>query len=444
MTFLLGGLCLSWALTLSLAFPWMKGHPNITHDEMNQHHPHPNIPGFPDRCDGLGFDAITLNEQGVIFYFRDEFLWKGFQAAAEFINNTWPLLPGHIDAALRVHNKTSPTHHDRMFFFKGNQVWQYNGITPEGVFLIRDKFPGIPDNIGAAVECPIGECTNDSIIFFKGEHVYLLNLNTNTVKERKWPRVHSCTSALRWLERHYCFQGTNFIRFKPNTGEVPSGYPKDSRDYFMRCEGRGHGKRNGTSADSIYNRCSNRSFEEFNEDGLGRMYAFRENWFFRLDSNRDGWHPWPTNSSWPALHGKIDGVFSWNRKMYFIQGSQLFIYKADAHYTLIEGYPKPVTEELGIPSTGVDATFICPGSSILYVILGNQVQTVDLEQTPRVLGDGFRIGHPHVDGAICNTKGVYLFIGTKYYKYNSLTDLTAWTSTPDPQSISLDFLSCAH
>ncbi|XP_078078817.1 hemopexin-like [Mustelus asterias] len=443
MKLLLGGLCLSSALALCLASPLMMGQQNITRGEVSQHHPHPSIPGSPDRCDGLGFDATTLDEQGVTWFFRDTFVWKGFFGPADFIINTWPQLPSHIDAAFRMHHNNSPEHHDRMFFFKGNRVWQYYGRLPEGVFLIHDKFPGIPNNLGAAMECPVGECAQDSVHFFKGETVYALNLDSRTVKERKWPGVHSCTSSLRWLERHYCFQGTNFTRFNPKTGQVYPGYPKDARDYFMRCEGRGHGKRNKTSADSIYNRCSNRSFDEFSEDQLGRMYAFRDNLFFRLDSGRDGWHPWSTNSSWSSLHGKIDGVFTWDKKMYFIQGPQLFIYKADAQYTLIEGYPKPVREELGIHSADVSATFICPGTSKLYVILGNQVQTINLEQTPRTLDNGFRIGHPHVDGAICNVNGVYLFIGTKYYKYDSVGDLTSWTNTPDPRSISRDFMSCA-
>ncbi|XP_078392294.1 hemopexin-like [Cetorhinus maximus] len=444
MKFLLGGLCLSWVLALGFSYPWMKGHPNITHDELSQHHPHPRIAGFPDRCDGLGFDAITLDEQGVTYFFRDEFLWKGFAAPAQRINETWPLLPSHIDAAVRVHHTLSPNENDRMLFFKGDQVYQYFGTTLEGQFLIHEKFPGIPANLDAAVACPIRECPANSLLFFKGETVYLLDLQTKLVKEKTWPQVHHCTSALLWLGNFYCFQGTNFTRFYPGTGIVPSGYPKDARDYFMHCEGRGHGKKNKTSADSNYNRCNNRSFDEFNEDELGRVYAFRENLYFRLDTKRDGWHPWPLRFSWPELHGKIDGVFSWNKKIYFIQGSQLFVYKAEAQYALIEGYPKPVTEELGIPSTGVDATFICQGSSLLYVILGNQVQSVNLEKTPRNLGDGFRIGHSHVDGAMCNTNGVYLFVGAHYYKYNSPSDLAAWTSTPDPHSISLDFMSCVH
>ncbi|XP_048453802.1 hemopexin [Rhincodon typus] len=380
MKFLLGGLCLFWAVALSFCYPWLKHRPNITEDELNQHHSHPRH--------------------------EDEFLWRGFRAAAEFINKTWPGLPDHIDAAFRIHHKISPQHHDRMFFFKGNQVWQYYGTKLEGQFLIQDKFHGIPDNLGAAVECPEGECQHDSVLFFKGATTYLFDLSTNTVKQRPWTGLHHCTAAMRWIERYYCFQGSNFTRFHPHTGMVFENYPKDARNYFMQCEGRGHG--NKTADPSIHNRCSNRSFDEFNQDEFGRVYAFRDNCFFDF------------------------------------QGSQIYIYKAEAHYTLIEGYPKSVTEELGIHGTGVDATFICPGTSILYVIRGNQVQSINLEQTPRHLGDGFRIGHSHVDGAMCNTSGTFIFVGTDYYKYCSITELAGWTETPEPHSISADFMSCVQ
>lgn len=65
------------------------------------------------------------------------------------------------------------------------------------------------------------------------------DLETGILKQRMWPAVSNCTAAVRWLERYYCFQGIRFLRFNPVTGAVPPRYPRDARDYFMRCPGRG-------------------------------------------------------------------------------------------------------------------------------------------------------------------------------------------------------------
>lgn len=63
----------------------------------------------------------------------------------------------------------------------------------------------------------------------------MYDVSTKTVKTKSWPHLPACTSALRWLEHYYCFHGNNFTRFNPISGEVNGTYPKDARDYFMRC-----------------------------------------------------------------------------------------------------------------------------------------------------------------------------------------------------------------
>ena len=73
----------------------------------------------------------------------------------------------------------------------------------------------------------------------KGNHTWFWDSSTRTVKERSWPAVGNCSSAIRWLNRYYCFRGNKFLRFDPVKGEVNSSYPRDVRDYFMPCPNRG-------------------------------------------------------------------------------------------------------------------------------------------------------------------------------------------------------------
>lgn len=115
----------------------------------------------------------------------------------------------------------------------------------------------------------------------------------------------------------------------------------------------------------------------------------------RLDTSRDGFHAFPITRMWKEVVGNVDAVFNYGDKMYLIkvdfpsfsdmkplklctnrlssdttlQGKQVYIYKSGAHYTLVEGYPKTLAEELGVEGP-VDAAFVCPGQHTVHIIQG--------------------------------------------------------------------------
>uniref|UniRef100_A0A8B9T1C1 Uncharacterized protein n=1 Tax=Anas platyrhynchos TaxID=8839 RepID=A0A8B9T1C1_ANAPL len=90
-----------------------------------------------------------------------------------------------------------------------------------------------------------------------------------------------------------------------------------------------------------------------------------------------------------------------------LQGSQVSIYLSGQGHRQVEGYPKALQDELGVPVA--DAAFTCPGSTELYVIAGDRMRRVDLTQTPRHAGELLQLPHDGVDGAMCTADGIFLF-----------------------------------
>ncbi|XP_060754758.1 hemopexin [Neoarius graeffei] len=393
-----------------------------------------------DRCEGIEFDAIAPDEKGNALFFKGDHLWKGFSGPAELANGTFQELDeyhhlGHVDAAFRLHNKDEEDgkHHDHVFFFLDDKVFSYYNYTLEEDFplKIEQVFPGVPSNLDAAVECPKGECNTDSVLFFKGHDVYHFDIKTKTVKKKVWDRLPVCTAVFRWREHYYCFHGQNFTRFHPVSGEVEGDYPKETRRYFMRCPNYGHG------AGQRRPQCK---LDAITTDSTGKSYAFIDTLYVRLDSQRDGIHPFPIVRLWKEVSGRVDAVFSFDEKIYIIQGDQIYIYKSASYYTLIEGYPKPLKEELGIEGP-VDAAFVCD-QHFVHVIQGQKILDIDLKATPRVVRSEVSLPFLKIDAATCYHDGVKVYVGGEYYTYKTTLLLAASKVKPVAQKIPSELFGC--
>ncbi|XP_066846258.1 hemopexin [Anser cygnoides] len=440
-------LCLAAALALGCARPLTHRKP----DAPGGGHPHGAEPPGNDTAlaqlcgDEGGFDAAALTENGTMLFFRGKEVWetspRGPQPYGHPLAESWLELEGPVDAALRIHRRQHPEEHQSLYLLQGEQVWAYAGgqLRPGFPRRIGDEFPGVPGGLDAAVECHPEECGGETILFFKGDQVFSFDLALRVTKQHTWPWLGPCDAALRWLERYYCLQGTSFQRFDPLTGKVPPGYPRDLRDYFIPCPGRGHSHRNASWGDAG-DRCSGLPFQAVISDDTGRIYAFRGGLLFRLDSWRDGWHAWPQGHSWPGLQGEVDAAFAWDGRTYLIQGSQVSIYLSGQGHRQVEGYPKALQDELGVPVA--DAAFTCPGSAELYVIAGDRMRRVDLTQMPRHAGELLQLPHDGVDGAMCTADGVFLFRGDSYYQYRSVDELLGARLPAPPKSIAVDLFRC--
>ncbi|XP_052004541.1 hemopexin-like [Xyrauchen texanus] len=389
-----------------------------------------------NRCDGVEFDAIVTDEHGVIYFFKGEYMWSGFRQPAIQINKEFSK---NIDAAFHMHYPAESSYHNHMFFFHNDKVFSiFKDSRVEGYPKdISEVFPGIPDNLDAAVECPKGECVADSVLFFKENEVFAFDIRTKTVQKRPWTHLPNCTSALRWLEHYYCFHGHNFTRFHPVTGAVVGNYPKDSRDYFMRCTNFGHG-----GNDTERERCSLEHLDAITSDDLGKAYAFRGDFYLRLsDSQADGWHAFPIASTWKDIKGDVEAVFSYHGKLYFIKDEQVFIYKSGDEHTLIEGYPKPLKEELGIDGP-VNAAFVCGEYEIVHVIKDHKMYDIDLSATPRKVLRALSVPFPKIDAATCGPDGIKVFVGPRFFHYETPRLFALSRINPIPHKISTELLGC--
>uniref|UniRef100_A0A8C6SXZ8 Hemopexin n=1 Tax=Neogobius melanostomus TaxID=47308 RepID=A0A8C6SXZ8_9GOBI len=379
---------------------------------------------LPDRCSVIEFDAIVPNEKGTTLFFKGSHLWKGYHGDAQLSTNAFKELDdihgiGHVDAAFRMHNLENTGDHDHIYFFLDDKVFSYYNET------LEEGYP----------KCPKTECKTDAVLFFKGHDVHVYDIPTKAVKTKTWSHLPACTSALRWLEHYYCFHGHNFTRFHPVTGEVSGNYPKDARNYFMKCDNFGHGH------GYMVPKCNETKLDAITSDDTGKTYFFAGPIYMRLDTARDGLHAFPITRSWREVAGGVDAVFSYTDKMYMIKGDQVYIYKGDAHYTLIDGYPKSILEELNIEGN-VDAAFVCPSEDTVHVIQGRRIRAIDLSATPRVVLRDLPLPFSNIDAAHCSSDGIRVYKGGQYYEYQSPMLLATSKIAPRPHAISPEQFRC--
>uniref|UniRef100_A0A673BQ74 Hemopexin n=1 Tax=Sphaeramia orbicularis TaxID=375764 RepID=A0A673BQ74_9TELE len=391
---------------------------------------------LPDRCQGIEFDAIALDEKGNALFFKDEYLWNGYHGPAQLSNESFKELDdihgiGHVDAAFRMHNIDNPDDHDHIYFFLDDKVFSYYNQSLEDGYPkdIQQDFPQVPSHLDAAVECPKGECVTDSVLFFKGmfKRSFKRGIkDKNWMKVKTWPNLPVCTSVLRWLEHYYCFHGHNFTRFHPITGEVNGPYPKDARHYFMRCADFG-----GYQTP----KCSDVKIDAITSDDAGKTYFFAGTTSSSTSSQKTF-----TILGWKEVTNGVDAVFSYTGKLYMIKDDQVYIYKGDAHYSLIEGYPKTLREELGIEGH-VDAAFVCPSEHTVHVIQGQNIRNIDLIATPRVVTQDVPLMLSGIDAAMCGSDGIKMYKGSQFYHYENMVTLTSRIAQM-PQNITGSMFGC--
>ncbi|KAK7938791.1 hypothetical protein WMY93_002117 [Mugilogobius chulae] len=399
-----------------------------------------------DRCKGIEMDAVTVNEEGVPYFFKADHLYKGFHGEAELANETFAEMDddhhlGHVDAAFHMQHEGSPTTTISSSSWFDNKVFSYyqhklvEGFPKD----ISEVFPGIPDHLDAAVECPKPDCVEESVIFFKGDDIYHFDVKTKAVDKKEFDSMPNCTSAFRFMEHYFCFHGQQFSKFDPKTGEVHGKYPKPVQGYFMKCA-----KYDDEDDQVERERCSRVHLDAITTDHDGNMYAFRGHHFIRKDEGNDTVTVDDIESAFKELHSEVDAVFSYDNHLYMIKDDHLYAYKVGEPHTHLEGFPKTVKEELGVEGH-VDAAFVCEDHHIAHIVQGNKIFDVDMKASPR---------HPtnerpvalfnKMDAATCGRSGVKVVVGNHFYHFDSVMLMVAARALPEQHRVSTELFGCDH
>ncbi|XP_077473035.1 hemopexin [Stigmatopora argus] len=410
----------------------------------DHHEDHSEI---PDRClSGLEMDAVTVSEEGIPFFFKGRYLFKGFHGKAELVKDSFPELDDdnhhldHIDAAFRMHYENS-TDHDHIYFFLDDKVYAYYKHKLEEGFpkAIAEVFPGIPDHLDAAVVCPAPDCEENEVIFFKEHEIYHYHVGNKKVEHREFKTMPNCTAAFRYMEHYYCFHGHQFSKFDAKDGEVHGRYPKEARDFFMRCS-------NYSEETDIVERerCSHVHLDAITSDDAGNLYAFRGHHFLFRDGNNDTVKADAIENSFKELHSEVDAVFSYEDHLYMMKDDHLYLYKVSEPHTLADGYPKSVKEVLGLEGP-IDAAFVCQDDHIAHIIKGDHIYDVELKGSSHTATNERPLTLiKKVDAAMCDPHGVRVVAGNHYYHFDSLLLFVAGRDIPEQHRVSMELFGCDH
>jgi len=141
-------------------------------------------------------DMIVHTSDGTIYVFVGDHFYFSGEKEPHNISDSWPGLPGNIDAAL-TWNDTDST-----YFFKGDKYWKFQGQTPTPDYPKNIKnWKGLPSNIDAAIEWGNQESFQ---YFFKGQiYLKLKSKDGVVVAEPKEPMVagkwwFGCPEKMTW------------------------------------------------------------------------------------------------------------------------------------------------------------------------------------------------------------------------------------------------------
>lgn len=198
--------------------------------------PDPEVPTTPNACDpNLILDAVTTL-RGETMFFKDSFFWRRSPSRNVTqlpIKSFWLNAPDNIDAAYE-----DPAQ-DKLFFFKGRQVWAFNGISLEPGYPKTLSSFGLPSSV-RKVSASVHDKSSGKTLLFVDKVYYSYDERAKKM-DRGYPqRVQSgfpemtgeVTAAHISSGYIYLYSGTNVYEF----GLYSKRYLRVLKNnFFLRC-----------------------------------------------------------------------------------------------------------------------------------------------------------------------------------------------------------------
>ncbi|KAI3371545.1 hypothetical protein L3Q82_024133, partial [Scortum barcoo] len=143
--------------------------PNPTTDPV---HPEPEPPTTPDACDStMVLDAVATL-RGEMLFFKDSFFWRSYPQSStpqqSLITNFWPDAPINIDAAYESQQS------DRVFLFKGREMWAFSGYDLVRGYPKSISSFGLPEHV-KKIDAALYDEDSGKTLFFVGSKYYSYN-----------------------------------------------------------------------------------------------------------------------------------------------------------------------------------------------------------------------------------------------------------------------------
>ncbi|KAM5129561.1 matrix metalloproteinase-18-like [Mantella aurantiaca] len=165
------------------------GKKNVTASAKSTNNKEPKKQSIIKLCGEEAIDTFVSTKDGSVYLFKGEYFWDLSHGKLpmtpkkkypQLISSKWKELPASIDAAVRMQNPVA-NQDGKIFFFKGTKYWKYenNKLEPGYPKLIKEGFPGIPNNVDAAFTQPAivakgGKIIREERMFFiKGKKYFL-------------------------------------------------------------------------------------------------------------------------------------------------------------------------------------------------------------------------------------------------------------------------------